>query len=218
MQTYHKIETIFNRDTEGTKQLIPGSYRSETVEYLKDNIWQFTEKIDGTNIRVHWDGHRVEFGGRTENAQIPTPLMDKLKELFSTTEAEELFEQTYGEKDVILFGEGYGAKIQGVGGQYRPDVSFILFDVLIGDNYQSREWVEATAKMFGIDVVPVVLEGTLEDGISFVLQHPKSTIGSAMMEGVVARPMVEMRDRVGNRVIVKIKWKDFKYFVGAQNQ
>lgn len=218
MQTYHKIETIFNRDTEGTKQLIPGSYRSETVEYLKDNIWQFTEKIDGTNIRVHWDGHKVTFGGRTENAQIPSPLMNKLNELFSTAETEELFEQTYGEKDVILFGEGYGAKIQGVGGQYRPDVSFILFDVLIGDNYQSREWIEATAKMFGIDVVPVVLEGTLEDGINFVLQHPKSTIGAAPMEGVVARPMVEMRDRVGNRVIVKIKWKDFKYFVGAQNQ
>lgn len=215
MQTYHKIETIFNRDTEGTKQLIPGSYRSKTVEYLKDNIWQFTEKIDGTNIRVHWDGHKATFGGRTENAQIPSLLMNKLNELFSTTEAEELFEQTYGEKDVILFGEGYGAKIQGVGGQYRPDVSFILFDVLIGDNYQSREWVEATAKMFGIDVVPVVLEGTLEDGINFVLQHPKSTIGSAMMEGVVARPMVEMRDRVGNRVIVKIKWKDFKYFKEA---
>ena len=75
MQTYNKIETVFNRDIEGTKRLILDSYRNETVEYLKDNIWQFTEKIDGTNIRIHWDGHNVEFGGRTDKAHIPNHTM-----------------------------------------------------------------------------------------------------------------------------------------------
>lgn len=212
MQTYNKIETVFNRDTEGTKRLILDSYRNETVEYLKDNVWQFTEKIDGTNIRVHWDGHNVEFGGRTDKAQIPNHLLTKLKELFGTLEIEELFEQTFGEKDVILFGEGYGAKIQN-GGEYRSDVSFILFDVMINGNYQSREWVEKTAKMFSIDIVPIVLEGTVQDGIDYVMSHPNSTIGNAMMEGVVGRPKVEVKDRCGNRVIVKIKWEDFRHFV-----
>ena len=71
MLEYNKIETVFNRDTNGTKKLIEGSFRNETVEFLKDNIWTFTEKIDGTNIRVHWDGHKVEFGGRTDKADIP---------------------------------------------------------------------------------------------------------------------------------------------------
>lgn len=212
MQTYNKIETVFNRDMEGTRRLILDSYRNETVEYLKDNIWQFTEKIDGTNIRVHWDGHNVEFGGRTDKAQIPNHLLNKLKELFGTLEAEELFEQTFGEKDVILFGEGYGAKIQN-GGEYRSDVDFILFDVMINGNYQSREWVEQTAKMFGIDIVPIVLEGTIQDGIDYVMSYPHSTIGNAMMEGVVGRPKVELNDRCSNRVIVKIKWEDFRYFI-----
>ena len=212
MREYHKIETVFNRSTDGDKRLIWGDYRNETVEYLADNIWQFTEKIDGTNIRIHWDGHNVEVGGRTDRAQIPKHLMDYLSATFLTPEVEEMFEQTYGEKDVILFGEGYGAKIQN-GGDYRSDVSFILFDVLIGDNWQSREWIEATAKMFGIDVVPIVLEGTIGDGIDYVMQHNNSTIGKALMEGVVGRPKVEMKDRLGNRIIVKIKWKDFKNFV-----
>ena len=212
MREYHKIETVFNRSTDGDKRLIWGDYRNETVEYLADNIWQFTEKIDGTNIRIHWDGHNVEVGGRTDRAQIPKHLMDYLSATFLTPEVEELFEQTYGEKDVMLFGEGYGAKIQN-GGDYRSDVSFILFDVLIGDNWQSREWVEATAKMFNVDVVPIVLEGTIGDGIDYVMQHNHSTIGSAVMEGVVGRPKVEMKDRLGNRIIVKIKWKDFKNFV-----
>ena len=211
MKQYEKIETVFCRDTNGTKRLVLNDYRNPTIAYLKDNMWLFTEKVDGTNIRIHWDGHKVEFGGRTDKAQIPGPLLNKLNEMFVTTEAEELFEQTWGDKDVILFGEGYGPKIQN-GGDYRSDVSFILFDVLVGNNYQEREWVEKTAQMFNIDVVPIVLTGTIQDGIDYVMKHPQSTMGTAMMEGVVGRPMIELRDRRGERVIVKIKWEDFKYF------
>lgn len=211
MKQYEKIETVFCRDMNGTKRLILNNYRNPTIAYLKDNMWLFTEKVDGTNIRVHWDGHKVEFGGRTDKAQIPGPLLNKLNEMFVTTEAEELFEQTWGDKDVILFGEGYGPKIQN-GGDYRSDVSFILFDVLVGDNYQEREWVEKTAQMFNIDVVPIVLTGTIQDGIDYVMKHPQSTMGTAMMEGIVGRPIIELRDRRGERVIVKIKWEDFKHF------
>lgn len=211
MKQYEKIETVFCRDMNGTKRLILNNYRNPTIAYLKDNMWLFTEKVDGTNIRVHWDGHKVEFGGRTDKAQIPGPLLNKLNEMFVTTEAEELFEQTWGDKDVILFGEGYGPKIQN-GGDYRSDVSFILFDVLVGGNYQEREWVEKTAQMFNIDVVPIVLTGTIQDGIDYVMKHPQSTMGTAMMEGIVGRPIIELRDRRGERVIVKIKWEDFKHF------
>ena len=92
MIKYHKIETLYNRDMDGTKKLISGDFRNETVEYLKDNIWVFTHKIDGTNIRVFWDGHKVIFGGRTDDAQIPSGLSERLNELFSTSEAEEIFE------------------------------------------------------------------------------------------------------------------------------
>lgn len=209
MIEYNKIETLWQRDLEGTKQLMEGVFRNPTVEFLKDNVWQFTEKVDGTNIRVHWNGHKVLFGGRTEDAQIPSHLLNKLIEMFGTDEAEQIFEQKFGETEVMLFGEGYGPKIQ-KGGSYRPDVSFILFDVLISGNYQPRESVEDIAKAFGIDVVPIVLEGTIQDGVDFVKTKPKSTMGTAMMEGIVGRPKVELRDRSGKRVIVKIKAKDFK--------
>ena len=40
--------------------------------------------------------------------------------------------------------------------------------------------------------------------------HPTSTLGDLPMEGIVARPAVEMRSRGGDRVICKIKWRDFK--------
>lgn len=194
MRTYEKIETVFNRDTEGTKRLIFGDFRNKTVEFLKDNVWQFTEKIDGTNIRIMWDGHTITFGGRTERANIPAHLMNYLNKKFINAETEELFEQTFGEKEVILFGEGYGVKIQN-GGLYRSDVSFILFDVLICDNYQPRESVEDIARMFDLEIVPIVYTGTISGAIDYVRSNPKSTIGEAMMEGVVGRPLVEMKDR-----------------------
>lgn len=211
MIPYIKIDTPFERDNDGTKKLIDGKFRNETVEYLKDNKWLCSEKIDGTNIGVVWNGHKVSFQGRTERAQIPTQLVNKLNELFGGTINEEMFEQKFGEMNVILFGEGYGPKIQKGGGLYRDNVSFILFDVYLSDQnlWLKRDAVEDIAKSFGIDVVDIVLTGTLQEAIDFVKTKPKSHIGTANMEGLVCRPTVELLDRMGRRVITKIKVCDF---------
>lgn len=211
MKTYEKIETIYARDIKGTKKLIEGEYRNTTVEYLKDCEWEWTEKVDGTNIRILWDGHAVSFMGRTDNAQIPAPLVNRLNALFGGESNAQIFEQSFGEKPVMLFGEGYGNKIQSVGKLYNPDgVDFILFDVCIGDDhYLPRNSVEGVAKMFGINSVPIVGRGPLESAVEFVKKHPNSTLGEVEMEGVVCRPAIELRDCEGNRLIVKIKWRDF---------
>jgi len=209
MKEYNKIETVFKRDDNGTKKLIEGVFRNETVEYLKDNKWIFTEKIDGTNIRIFWDGHRVSFGGRTDNAQIPSHLINRLNDLFGGETNAQLFEQKFGSSEVELFGEGYGAKIQS-GGLYRADVDFILFDILIGDFFLKEEDCQEIAKSFGIDYVPIILEGTIKEAIEFIKTKPMSTIGKAPMEGVVGRTKIEIKDRKGERVIVKIKVRDFE--------
>ena len=191
-------------------KLIEGKYRNETVAYLKDNEWICTEKIDGTNIGVIWDGHKVSYQGRTERAQVPTHLMNRLIELFGGSINEELFEQKFGEMQVILFGEGYGAKIQN-GGKYRSDVSFILFDVYLPEQnlWLKRDAIEDIAKAFGIEAVPIVLKGTLQQAVDYVKSKPKSTIGEADMEGLVCRPAIDLLDRMGKRVIVKVKVADF---------
>jgi hypothetical protein len=210
MKEYHKIETLFERD-EKTKKLIIGKYRSPEIEFLKDNVWQFTEKVDGTNIRIYWDGYNVTFGGRTDRAEIPKHLTERLTELFGGDVNEQMFEQKFGTNEVVLFGEGYGGKIQN-GGLYRDDVEFILFDVMINGNYQPRESVEDIAKYFDIDIVPIVIEGTLQDGLDYVLANRESAIAKngAKMEGLVGRPRIELQGRSGKRIIVKIKYKDFK--------
>lgn len=210
MREYHKIETLFKRD-EKTKKLIIGEYTNETVEFLKDNTWVFTEKVDGTNIRVYWDGHKVSYAGRTDNSQIPSHLINRLNELFAGEVNAQMFEQKFGETPVELFGEGYGPKIQN-GGGYRDTTDFILFDVLIGDSYLKRDSVENIASYFGIDAVPIVLEGTINEGVNWVLNNRNSLIAKngAEIEGLVGRPLLELKDRMGKRLIVKIKYKDFE--------
>ena len=211
MNEYHKIKNIYERD-HNTKRLIEGKFTDETIEFLKDNIWQFTEKVDGTNIRIIWDGHKVSFAGRTDKAQMPAELSNLLFEWFGGEENEQLFEQKFGSTPVIFYGEGYGKGIQN-GGFYYDKQDFILFDVKINDNWQPRESVEDIANYFQINVVPIVLEGTLNDAVEYIKKKPFSKIAQEVyvMEGVVGRPKIELNDRCSNRVIVKIKVNDFEY-------
>lgn len=215
METYHKISTLFKRSEDG-KEVLFGTFANPYVEYLKDLEWMFTEKIDGTNIRIFWNGHKVTFGGRTNKADIPRALQQFLDNTYGTPEMEQVFEQNFGETEVMFFGEGYGAGIQKGGGNYCPAPSFILFDVKIGDWFLLREDVEDIAKKLSMEIVPVILRGTIHDGINYILTHPDSKIARVphFMEGIVGTPAVPMLTRGGERIIVKIKWSDLKYFAG----
>src|ERR1035438_4001561 len=125
MKEYHKIQTIFKR-SEQTKKIIIGDYSLPEFEYLRDNQWIGTEKIDGTNIRVIWTGNEVIFKGKTDDAQIPASLVTNLQRMFTAP----LLERVFSNSPVCLYGEGFGAKIQKAGGRYIPDnSSFILFDI-----------------------------------------------------------------------------------------
>ena len=196
MEEYHKIIGIFERD-HNTKKLIEEKYTNETIEYLKDNVWEFTEKIDGTNIRIIWDGHKVSFYGRTDKAQMPVELSNRLFELFGGEANEQLFEQKFGANPVMLCGEGYGKGI--------------LFDVKICEHWQPRASVIDIADYFGVEAVPILLTGTLNDGVKFVKTKPLSKVAKneCVIEGIVGRTKVELNDRCSNRAIVKIKVRDF---------
>ncbi len=55
MNEYHKIQSIYLRDPETKhKRFLIGQWTLPEFEYLADNEWSFTEKVDGTNIRIYW--------------------------------------------------------------------------------------------------------------------------------------------------------------------
>jgi hypothetical protein len=107
MKEYHKIQTVFMRTPESKfKTLMEGHWAFPEFEILKDIQWVWTEKIDGTNIRVMWNGAQVRFGGKTDDAQIPAFLLRVLQDRFTAERMKELFPEV---ADVCLYGEGYGA-------------------------------------------------------------------------------------------------------------
>jgi hypothetical protein len=207
---YQKISGLYKREEHKPFNLIEGFYREPEFEMLKDLEWVFTEKVDGTNIRVIWDGHTVGFGGRTDNTQIPSQLVTRLNEFFIGNRMEQVFEQTFGENEAILFGESYGAKIQKGGGNYAKTQEFVLFDVMVGNIYLSRENVEDVASKFGLQVVPIVFIGTLGEAIKAVKKGLTSRWGDFEAEGLVGKLPIDLLNRKGERLVVKIKAEDFR--------
>lgn len=212
MYKYPKIESVFNRDPE-THRLIWGDWRLPEFEYLQDCEWVGTEKIHGTGLRIMWDTETLEFRGRTDKAQTPTFLQDKLHELFHP----EMFAKSFSHSSVCLYGEGFGARIQKGGGNYIADgVGFALFDVLIKDFWLKREDVLAIASSLGMKeapadacVVPIVYTGPLLGAAGFAADGFKSAWGDFNAEGLVLRPAVDIKNRLNKRIITKVKEKDF---------
>lgn len=208
MKEYHKIQTLLLRDPEtNMKTLLPGEFAKPEFEYLFFCPWIITEKIDGTNIRVMYDGEKRWFGGRTDNAQIPARLVTKLEEMFPLERISASFPHC---TSVTLYGEGFGAGIQKVGGNYMQDgCSFILFDVKVGDWWLGREDVEDVAAKLEIPVVPVLEITTLAEAVSLCSEGFNSSFGEFEAEGIVAKPRVELLNRKGERIVTKLKCRDF---------
>jgi hypothetical protein len=205
---YPKIMSPFVRHTEGPlrNRLDMGSWARKEFLLLKDLPWEWTEKVDGTNVRVIWNGYKVRFGGRTDDAQMPVFLLHALQEMFP----EELMEQQFGRNPAILFGEGYGAKIQKGGGNYRPDPGFVLFDVRVGDWWLLREGIVDVSTNLGIDLIPLEFTGSIQDAIAEVTNGWRSNWGDFTAEGLVGKPPMGIMGRDGDRLMIKIKTKDFK--------
>lgn len=208
MKEYSKIDSIYKRDmTKPNNPFIIGQYSTPEFEYLHDNQWEFTEKVDGTNIRVMYQGFAITFRGKSDKAEIPAHLLVKLQKLFTP----EKMTAAFGTTDVCLYGEGFGYKIQGkVGVDYlKDDVDFYLFDVKIGEWWLKREDVQDIASKLGILAPVVVGYGNFDDAIFLVKQGFKSAFGTADAEGVVLRPTVDLMSRSGERIITKVKTRDF---------
>lgn len=209
MKEYPKINTIYKRKDK-SQALILNKYSTQEIEYLKDNEWILTEKVNGMNIRVEYENGSIAFKGKTDKAILPPKLIEKLHTLFDDKLA--LFTEMFKNTPVCLYGEGYGAGIQKGGGNYIPDgVNFILFDVMVGDIFLERQNIEDVAKKFNIQVVPVVSIGSLRVMEEIVRNGFNSRVAltSILAEGLVATPKVALYSRRGDRVITKLKTKDF---------
>ncbi len=110
----------------------------------------------------------------------------------------------------MLYIEGYGSGIQS-GGNYLDHQDVVLFDVLVGGKWWlDRENVCEVAEHLDMVIVPEIGMGTLAGMVEKVREGFKSRWGDFLAEGIVARPAVELMTRAGERIITKLKHKDFR--------
>jgi len=217
MKPYPKIQTIFKRDPDNNyKTLLQGEFSKPEFEYLSDNKWIFREKLHGTNIRVIYNPEKnpvVRVRGRREKSQVPDFLEEEILKQFIWKS--DLFEDTFGDTPVCLYGEGVGEKIQNVGENYVTSGNkFVLFDVRIGDWWLKEEDVLGIAQSLKIDIAPRIGVGTLWDALDLTQRGFYSTLAKnvgndLIAEGLICVPISPMYTRRGKRVITKIKHQDF---------
>jgi len=206
---YSKINTLWKRDKDNKFVIMPGEYSQP--EFPNITFWEVTEKIDGMNIRVIFNKDGVRFAGRTDKAQLPKRLLEVLAETFTVEKMAEVFDLSKS-NEVTLYGEGYGVKIQKGGGDYLDDQAFVLFDVRIDGIWLTSESVTEMAGKLEIKRVPILNVMPIWEIEAFVQSKPRSMITrkEKMMEGVVCRSDPLVLDRLGKRVIFKLKCKDYE--------
>lgn len=214
--TYPKINSYYKRDKKGNMLF------DEISEEIFGNIkkWVALEKVDGTNWRVIYDPvtDKVTYNGRTDRAQVKDnpDLCKYTEEWFTPEKFKEIFDKSSELPKVILFGEGYGKKIQKGGGDYISDKQrFILFDVVLifGDK---KYWLERldvidVANKFKIPTVPIIEFGDIKTIEEIVKNGFLSKVAEneKIAEGVVCETSPLIFNKKGNPIKWKIKYKDF---------
>lgn len=215
--TYPKINTLWKRD--GKNRVITGDYASREFRDFRDVEWTWTEKIDGTNIRLGWDGLGWVVGGRTNNANFSNHILNALYGVCDSMTPK--MQALYPGQFVVIYGEGYGAGIQ-KGGGYRATPGFIAFDALVGEGTKfgfpknqpllsGGQFTDLTDTL-GLDRVQVLGQWTIAQAWNLMLEREfKSTFPGVALEGIVGRPTHGYYKRNGDvlsPMLCKMKYKD----------
>jgi len=164
--------------------------------------------LDGENGRIYWNGEQALWSGKT-NKFVPQ------KEYYDFIEShflEERFEEVFGrDKEVYIFGEFMGPKVQGNELGLKEKI-FIIYDIQIGNIWLEENSIREIADKFQVTTCYDYLEDkqcscdqkTLDDWIGSVAGGEFNK-----WEGVVIEPVGQLRDRSGKRIICKVKNKDY---------
>lgn len=200
------------------------------IEVTKVPVWD--DGIEGRTINgVEF---KVRIAGKTDNAQIPKNLLKHMQEKYPNEKVlaalglkefipvEEWENEhnwlTYEQIPNIytIYGEGYGEGIQSGGWYIKGGNEFIVFDVKVNDIYLKTDARDEIATKLGAPIVPFIGYFTLDEAIAFVRKGFRSQVAqnpdAKMAEGLVLRTDLGLRNRMGNRLIVKIKYEDFQKY------
>ena len=121
---------------------------------------------------------------------------------------------TLEEVPVYIYGEFYGKGIQKCGGNYGDEKRFTVFDICQQGWYVPVTMLYDYCEKLGLEVAPYLGQMTIDEAEKMVVHGFKTRVPNVanpefIEEGIVARPIVPIKDPRGNRIIVKIKHCDY---------
>lgn len=164
------------------------------------------EKIHGTSAHIMFkDGEIIYYSGGAKYSTF--------EELFDDEALYTGFMEL-GHNNIVIYGEACGGRIQKMRHLYGDNMRFISFDVKIGDTWLNVPNAEEIVIGLGLEFVPYDEIDTdldklneLRDSDSDIAKR-WSTEGG-IREGIVIRPLIEITNNRGNRVISKHKGAAF---------
>jgi len=175
------------------------------------------EKIHGSSAHISFK-QNYNSNGDTLEPQINLFCGRCKKEVFHSLWDKEKLKNKFLETrldEVTIYGEGYGGKIQGMSHTYGKELKFIAFDVKIGHTWLNVPKAYEFCKLMGIEFVyyekiSTKLEDLDKARDKFSVQACRNGMGELkIQEGIVLRPLIELKKNNGARIICKHKRDEF---------
>ena len=150
------------------------------------------------------NNNQTQYYEKSEDAYVPAN---------PTTEG--MYSVELEEQPIYIYGEFYGKKIQAAGKNYDKEGNrFSIFDICQQGWYVPIDMLNEYAEKLGLEVVPYLGQMTIPEAEEMVKEGFKTRVPNAanpdfIEEGIVARPVISIKDTRGRRIIVKIKHEDY---------
>ena len=122
-------------------------YKEQTILLFKECYAM--EKVHGTSAHISWNEDKLGFFSCGEKH-------DRFVALFDQEKLRNEFEQRFAGFKVIVYGEAYGGKQQGMSETYGKELRFIVFDIQINDLWLNVPKMDKVATDLGLEVIPWV--------------------------------------------------------------
>lgn len=190
---------------------IENLYRNQTVLLFRECFC--LEKIHGTSAHICFNPQDESirfFSGGTKQSVFES-IFDK-DALLVAFKALSL----PLDKKIIVYGESYGGKEQGMSATYGKQNKFVAFDVKINDSWLDVPAAEKIVLSLGLEFVHYVKVSTDLAELDKQRDKPSTQakrngiLEDKIQEGIIIRPLKEMKLNNGDRVIAKHKRAEFR--------
>lgn len=180
---------------------IENLYKNQDILLFKECF--ALEKIHGTSAHVAWHDAKISFSSGAASLVRFTGLFDeaKLRAGF----------ESMGHESVTIYGEAYGGSVLKQSWRYGKELKFIVFDVRVGELWLSVPNAAEIAALLGLEFVHYKKISTDLAAIDAERDAPSEQAkrngvdGEKRREGIVLRPLIELRKNNDDRIIAKHK-------------